>query len=79
MAFFRFLSSDITTLWCRLVGTFVSCVDVMFGSALVAGRVVGGATGGAVLGVMQWVVLRRALAHSGWWIPATIGINLDSA
>jgi hypothetical protein len=27
----------------------------------------------ALLGVLQWVVLRRQMGGSGWWAPATVG------
>lgn len=36
-----------------------------FGLATVMGLVLG-----LILGVPQWLVLRRAVAHAGWWVPA---------
>lgn len=30
------------------------------------------ATSGAVLGILQWLVLRRQVAQAGWWVPASI-------
>ena len=29
-------------------------------------------TGGAVLGAMQWAILRRFFSRAAWWIPATL-------
>ena len=39
-------------------------------AGLVAGFATFGAVLGASLGVMQWLVLRRQLSRSGWWILA---------
>ena len=38
------------------------------------GWVAGVAAGGTVLGVLQWLVLRRQVARAGWWVLAsTVG------
>lgn len=33
---------------------------------------------GTVIGVMQWLVLRRQLDHAGWWIPAVVAGGIVS-
>ena len=38
----------------------------------IAVAIIGGISGGLVLGGLQWLVLRRYVAHAGWWILATI-------
>jgi hypothetical protein len=65
--------------WASAVGAAVS-VAVMFlafwasggatdgASALDLGVV--GAAGGAALGAVQWLVLRRLVHRAGWWVPA---------
>ena len=35
------------------------------------GFVVAVAAGGTVLGVLQWLVLRRQVARAGWWVLAS--------
>jgi hypothetical protein len=32
------------------------------------GATVAAALGGALVGALQWLVLRRCVAHSGWWV-----------
>ena len=49
-------------------------------SGLLVGGAAVGAIGGAVLGVLQWLVLRRQLARAGWWIEAsTVGWAVGGA
>jgi len=59
-------------------------------SALVGGittpleGLIGGAASGAVIGLTQWLVLRRRLALTAWWIAATavgmgVGLGLGIA
>jgi hypothetical protein len=36
------------------------------------GVIVGTAAGGAVLGAMQWLVLRRRVSRAGWWVVTTM-------
>ncbi len=38
----------------------------------IVGGAVGEAMKGAAVGVMQWLVLRRAVSGAGWWVPASI-------
>ena len=55
-----------------VLGPVFGVVEPAFG-LLVASAAVG-AIGGAALGALQWLVLRRQLARSGWWIAvSTIG------
>ena len=61
-----------------VLGPVFSVVEPAFG-LLVGGAAVG-AIGGAALGVLQWLVLRRQLARAGWWIVAsTIGWAVGGA
>lgn len=41
-------------------------------AASVAAKLIEGAVMGAVVGVLQWLVLRRRLARAGWWVPANM-------
>ena len=61
-----------------VLGPVFSVVEPAFG-LLVSGAAVG-AIGGAALGVLQWLVLRRQLARAGWWIAAsTVGWAVGGA
>ena len=61
-----------------VLGPVFGVVEPAFG-LLVGGAAVG-AIGGAVLGVLQWLVLRRQLARAGWWIVAsTVGWAVGGA
>jgi len=44
------------------------------------GGTVVGALGGAVVGILQWLVLRRQVSRAGWWVLAsTVGLGLSMA
>jgi hypothetical protein len=48
--------------------------------AAVLGWTVVGALGGAVAGILQWLVLRRQVSRAGWWVLAsTVGWGLSMA
>ena len=39
-----------------------------------------GAVGGAVVGILQWLVLRQQLSRTGWWVLAsTVGFPVGAA
>ena len=69
--------------WISPVGWWVALSIIGFGvgkalaeAALPAtttlpGYALTGAIIGVVVGLAQWVVLRRSLASAGWWVPAT--------
>lgn len=39
-----------------------------------------GAVAGVVIGILQWLVLRRAVSQAGWWVLASIaGVSLGHA
>ena len=56
-------------------GVVVDVVGVVLMLGVVVGLVVvGGGVVGLVLGVLQWLVLRRQVARAGWWVLAsTVG------
>ena len=61
-----------------VLGPVFGVVEPAFG-LLVASAAVG-AIGGAALGALQWLVLRRQLARAGWWIAAsTVGWAVGGA
>ena len=41
------------------------------GTTTLPGYALTGAIVGVVVGLAQWVVLRRSLSSAGWWVPAT--------
>lgn len=46
---------------------------------LLVHAILGGIVGAALVGVMQWVVLRRQLSRVGWWVLATtVGLALGT-
>jgi hypothetical protein len=50
------------------------------GSLAVLGWTVVVALGGAVTGILQWLVLRRHVSRAGWWVLAsTVGCGLGMA
>jgi hypothetical protein len=50
------------------------------GSSVVLGLTVVGVLGGAVAGILQWLVLRRQVSRAGWWVLAsTVGWGLSMA
>ena len=52
-----------------LVATLWGIVGLNFGVGLAAAK--GGVAVGAVVGFVQWLLVRRHLARSGWWILAS--------
>ncbi|MCS6994880.1 MAG: formylglycine-generating enzyme family protein, partial [Anaerolineales bacterium] len=46
---------------------------LLSGSGGIFARLVAGLLGGALLGLAQWLVVRRHLSSSGWWIVLTAG------
>ncbi|MCA1995588.1 MAG: hypothetical protein LDL41_26595 [Coleofasciculus sp. S288] len=66
--------------WWILATTLGGVVALYLGSAVsffttsilwIGSGVVGGAVGGAILGLAQWLVLRRHVSQAGWWIAAS--------
>jgi hypothetical protein len=45
--------------------------DMLTKGALAAGLILLPLAGGATVGLLQWLLLRRWLRQAGWWIPAT--------
>lgn len=39
------------------------------------GGFLGVVAGGTLIGVLQWLVLRRHVSRAGWWVPATVGAS----
>ena len=58
-----------------LVSSVGACIALVISGVVVSGNVyLYFALEGAVLGLMQWLVLRRQLTSAGWWVVAsTIG------
>jgi hypothetical protein len=61
-----------------LAGSFIVAgavgVVVDYAEGSVMGIILSGAVFGALLGVVQWLVLRRRVSRSGWWVLAsTVG------
>jgi hypothetical protein len=55
------------------VTRFVGLVGYFAGGETVVGAfAVGGAVGGALIGIAQWLVLRKRVSRSGWWVLASI-------
>ncbi len=66
--------------WWILATTIGGVVALYIGSAVTffttgilwhGAGLVGGAVGGAILGLAQWLVLRRHVSQAGWWILAS--------
>lgn len=57
-----------------VVGVMAGLVAGLSGDAVVSvnvGWVVGSGVFGTVLGVLQWLVLRRQVSRAGWWVLAS--------
>ena len=57
------------------VGSTMGGLVIAVGSyrdMIVAGYV-GVVVGGIMVGMLQWLVLRRQVAGAGWWVPASLG------
>ena len=53
-------------------GTLVGIGGVFYGSKLQVNLVIIYGLAGIILGALQWLVLRRRISRSGWWVVASL-------
>ena len=53
-------------------GTLIGIIGVFYGSELQVNMVLAYGLVGIILGALQWLVLRRRISRSGWWMVASL-------